>query len=506
MNRIPRNARKIYITWRIATTGNKAGDRATVEKTERGWIETTENGKQYFMPLAILRNGEAVQIDQIETDASTDVLLINAGVQVYIIDGSRRTDEAALALINAMENAGRIAPETAERARNDRRTLDKIKMTMTHYHMETRETATGARWTFSSASGVALDIPAYEANYIRADKQGNLYPVEATTAPETVTGKEDTTTAGNEAQEAIETAQKTTEGKTTDMATFCAAYRAAYNDLYDHCGEPETDRKERFYCDLFDQKAESIAEAVRRFCAYRGDLVSSDREAAAFMIALHTVGAPTDGAQGQEAPTDGQTTTGGETRPQEAAQAAGKATGGETPTAGDIEQHRATESAIKAGKRLYSHPHRHMVTIDGTEGDLVRVIYRGKLYLVSPCDLYTEPAALDPDEPRTEHPTPPEENHTEPREACEIAPQRTERAAPEQIPTKGRKTPYRAKLRATRRRSEIPRIEENRIFARLSYPHFAGTSYPHRWYLWGGLPPQKNNAIQGGISPPPRGI
>ena len=402
-NRIPRNAKKIYITWRIATTGNAAGDHATVEKTERGWIETTASGKQYLLPPAILRNGEAVQIDQIETDTSTDVLLINAGVQVYIIDGSRRTDEAALALIAAMENAGRIAPETAERAKNDRRTLDKIKMTMNHYHMETRETATGARWTFSSASGVVLDIPAYEANYIRADKQGNLYPVEAPTTPETVTGKEDTTTDGNSAQEATETAQKTTEGKTTD------------------------------------------------------------------------------GAHGQEAPTDGQ-----------------------TPTAGDIEPHRATENAITAGKKLYSHPHRHIVTVDGIEGDLVRVIYRGKLYLVSPCDLYTdetetEPAQMETAAARldTDHPTPPpmEENHTEPRKACEIAQERTERGTAEQIPTKGRKTPYRAKLRAARRRSEIPRIEENRIFGRLSYPHFAGTSYPHRGYPWGGLPPQKNNAI-----------
>ena len=351
-NRIPRNAKKIYITWRIATTGNAAGDHATVEKTERGWIETTASGKQYLLPPAILRNGEAVQIDQIETNASTDVLLINAGVQVYIIDGSRRTDEAALALIKAMENAGRIAPETAERARNDRRTLDKIKMTMNHYNMETRETATGARWTFSSASGVVLDIPAYEANYIRADKQGNLYPVEAPTTPETVTGKEDTTTDGNSAQEATETAQKTTEGT------------------------------------------------------------------------------PADGAQGQEAPTDGQ-----------------------TPTAGDIEPHRATETASAAA--------------DPDEAGS------------------NTAAAIDPDEPRTPTPPPLEENHTEHRKACENAPQRTERAAPEQIPTTGSKTPYMAKLKAARRRS----------FARLSYPHFAGTSYPHRGYPWGGLPPQKNNAI-----------
>ena len=154
--------------------------------------------------------------------------------------------------------------------------------------------------------------------------------VEAPTTEETSEAAQDTTCTDKEPQEGTETVQKT-----TDMATFCAAYRAAYNDLYDHCGEPETDRKERFYCDLFDQKAESIAEAVRRFCVYRGDLVSSDREAAAFMIALETVGAPTDG----ETATDGETTTTTETDAQRAK---------ETP-----------RKAIQTGERLYSHPHRH---------------------------------------------------------------------------------------------------------------------------------------------------
>ena len=33
-NRIPRNARRIFVTWLIDTTGNKAGDAATVEKDD----------------------------------------------------------------------------------------------------------------------------------------------------------------------------------------------------------------------------------------------------------------------------------------------------------------------------------------------------------------------------------------------------------------------------------------------------------------------------------------
>lgn len=191
--------------------------------------------------------------------------------------------------------------------------------------------------------------------------------VEAPTTEETSEAGQDTACTDTEPQEGTETAQKA-----TDMATFCAAYRAAYTALYDHCGEPATDEKERYYCALFDQEAEAIADTVRRFCAYRGDLVSSDREAAAFMIALEAVGAPTDG----ETATDGETTTTTETKPQ-----------------------RATEppkKAIQTGERLYSHPHRHMVIVEGLQGDLVRVIYKGRLYLVCSSDLYTDEAETTP--------------------------------------------------------------------------------------------------------------
>lgn len=369
-NRIPRNAKKIYITWKVDTTGNKAGDRATVEKTERGWILTTESGKRFYMPLALLRNADAVQVDQIETDEPNnrkDVLLSDIGTQVYIIDGASRTDKAAQAVIAALCNSGRITGELAERAKNDRTTLDKIKRNLLHVQMEERETETGMRWTFYTESGVYMDISAYSRNYIRADKHGNLYPTEAPTEPETSEGNEDTTTTKTEPQEGTETARKA-----TDMATFCAAYRAAYTALYDHCGEPETDKKERYYCGLFDQEAEAIADTVRRFCAYRGDLVSSDREAAAFMIALEAVGAPTDG----ETATDGETTTTTETDAQRAT---------ETP-----------RKTIRTGERLYSHPHRHMVTVAGLQDGLVMVIYRGRLYLVSANDLYTDETETTP--------------------------------------------------------------------------------------------------------------
>lgn len=160
--------------------------------------------------------------------------------------------------------------------------------------------------------------------------------VEAPTTEETSEAAQDTTCTDKEPQEGTETVQKT-----TDMATFCAAYRAAYTALYDHCGEPETDKKERYYCTLFDQEAEAIADTVRRFCAYRGDLVSSDREAAAFMIALETVGAPTD----RETATDGETTTTSETKPQRATETPKKTADDTTTAVSDPDHTEATQEA-----------------------------------------------------------------------------------------------------------------------------------------------------------------
>lgn len=318
--------------------------------------------------------------------------------------------------------------------------------------------------TSASKKGYSTMIYKSNGKWIYKDKNGRLWrvcasmlrnsdviqvngteePKNAPTGEETPEPVQTTTTTENEPENGTQAA------KTTYMETFKKEYSRIYNHLYEHEGQPGVDATRRKYSRLFDESWEDIKDIVKAFCQKSGDLLTSDRQCAAFMKALETVGTPTDGAQGQEAPTDGQ-----------------------TPTAGDIEPHRATETASAAA--------------DTDEAGT---------------------AAARLDESRTDRPTPPplEGNHTEPREACEIAPERTERGTPEQIPTTDRKTPYRANLRATRRRSEIPRIEENRIFARLSYPHFAGTSYPHRGYLWGGLPPQKNNAIQGSISPPPRGI
>ena len=300
-----------------------------------------------------------------------DVLLSNAGVQVYIIDGSRRTDAAARAVITALYNAGRVCKEAAERAWSDRATLDKIKRNMLHVQMEERETETGNRWTFYIESGVFMDIPAYSNNYIRADKNGLLYSNQDTqnapTAEEPEQDKEITAYDGNEPQNATETAQKT-----TDMETFKKAYSAAYSHLYDHAHSPAVKAKTRIYSALFDEQWEQIKDAAKAFCKITGDLLTSDREAAAFMIALETVGAPTD----EETTTDGETTTTTETKPQQATQDA--------------------EKTIRTGARLYSHPHRHMVTVEGLHEGLVMVVYRGRLYLVSRGDLYTDETETTP--------------------------------------------------------------------------------------------------------------
>lgn len=216
-----------------------------------------------------------------------DVLLSNAGVQVYIIDGSRRTDAAARAVITALYNAGRVCKDAAERAKSDRATLDKIKRNMLHVQMEERETVTGKRWTFYTAGCVYMDISAYSRNYIRADKNGLLYSNQdaqnAPTAEEPEQDKEITADDGNEPQRATESAQKTADDTTTAGS--------------------DTDR---------------------------------------------------------------------------------------------TEANQDEEKTIRIGARLYSHTHRHMVTVAGLHEGLVMVVYRGRLYLVSSADLYTDETETTP--------------------------------------------------------------------------------------------------------------
>lgn len=141
---------------------------------------------------------------------------------------------------------------------------------------------------------------------------------DAPTSEETPEPVQNTTTPEMEPENGTQAA------KTTDMETFAQAYHNIYTELYNHCGEPETDERERYYCILFDANMDELQPIIAAFAAYRGDLVTSDREAAAFMIALETVGTPTapqDATQGTESTTGDQT-------PAEGAKAPYSATGG----------------------------------------------------------------------------------------------------------------------------------------------------------------------------------
>ena len=190
---------------------------------------------------------------------------------------------------------------------------------------------------------------------------------ETPTEPETSEAGQDTACTDKEPQEGAEMAQKT-----TDMETFKKAYSAAYSHLYDHADTPAVKAKIRIYSALFDEQWEQIKDTAKAFCQITSDLITSDREAAAFMIALEAVGTPTDG----KTATDGETTTTTETEPQRATEAPRK--------------------TIQTGERLYSHPHRHMVIVEGLQGDLVKVIYKGRLYLVCCNDLYTDESETTP--------------------------------------------------------------------------------------------------------------
>lgn len=106
-----------------------------------------------------------------------------------------------------------------------------------------------------------------------------------------------------------------------------------------------------------------------------------------------------------EAPTEEETSTAGQdtactdTEPQRAAQSEGTTAGGETIAQEGNEPQNATETprkTIQTGERLYSHPHRHMVTVEGLQGELVKVIYKGRLYLVCCNDLYTDESETTP--------------------------------------------------------------------------------------------------------------
>jgi len=55
MNRIPRSATKLEVTFLSNTNASKINDKCIVEKTDRGWIGNI-NGENYFFFVQHLRN------------------------------------------------------------------------------------------------------------------------------------------------------------------------------------------------------------------------------------------------------------------------------------------------------------------------------------------------------------------------------------------------------------------------------------------------------------------
>lgn len=92
-NRIPRKAKKLYITWLIDTTAHKTGEHATVEKNDSGqWIETAESGKTYLVFVSMLRNGNVIQVDGIETDEEPQTVTTAAPTISENTSGSNAAD------------------------------------------------------------------------------------------------------------------------------------------------------------------------------------------------------------------------------------------------------------------------------------------------------------------------------------------------------------------------------------------------------------------------------
>lgn len=77
--------------------------------------------------------------------------------------------------------------------------------------------------------------------------------------------------------------------KNISIEKFLKQFKKEYNFLYDN-NDRVAGRDEAI--DTFDEMLKTqewFKEFVREFCRYRGDIVSSDRECAAFMFALEVL-------------------------------------------------------------------------------------------------------------------------------------------------------------------------------------------------------------------------
>jgi hypothetical protein len=76
--------------------------------------------------------------------------------------------------------------------------------------------------------------------------------------------------------------------RTCNIHTFARKFQDEYNFCYD-CGDRVSGYREAV--DEFDARItdRNFADFVEEFANYRGDLITSDREAAAFMFAMESL-------------------------------------------------------------------------------------------------------------------------------------------------------------------------------------------------------------------------
>lgn len=66
-NRIPRKAKTMEVEFLIETSSHSKF--MSAEKTDHGWVGTNEMGKEYLLPLSMLRNSEVCKISNIQQEA-----------------------------------------------------------------------------------------------------------------------------------------------------------------------------------------------------------------------------------------------------------------------------------------------------------------------------------------------------------------------------------------------------------------------------------------------------
>ena len=62
-NRIPRNSSRMDVEFLIETSAHSRF--MSAKKTDHGWVGTNEIGKEYLLPLAMLRNSEVCKLTNI---------------------------------------------------------------------------------------------------------------------------------------------------------------------------------------------------------------------------------------------------------------------------------------------------------------------------------------------------------------------------------------------------------------------------------------------------------